>query len=194
MKPLPRRDFTVQVISESELDEDDEDRDLVRGIVEVQLNWTIGIMFIPFEPVMAPPFLADTSQCKDANGWETPSDARIALFYRGQMVVTPYDSLAGQEFNYPSQHGAPTAGEEEFAGSWKPGNGVVFYTSTEQYGILMADLEQLSETHGTRNFHERALDLQDRPVINFLVNRIQTSRLAPDRVLHWLGLQRTVFV
>lgn len=69
---------------------------------------------------------------------------------------------------------------------------MVLYTTSEHYRTLEVDLGHLLETHQERNFDERALDLQDRPVINFLVDRLQTSRLVPDEVLHWLGLQRTV--
>ncbi len=189
MKPMATRDFGVQVVPGSELVDADLHA-LVSDIVEVQLNWTYDVTFIPFEPAMAPPFSAGTTTWKEVDEWTTPADARVSLFYHDRFVVTASDPLAGQEFAFPSQYGAPVPGEAWFGKPWEPGNGVVFYTSTDQFRTLTADLQRLLETHSSRNFEERALDLRGRPVIDFLVDRLQTSRLVPDKVLQFLGLER----
>lgn len=190
MKPVATRDFGFRVTPESEMVDDDL-RGLVTGIVEAQLNWQFDVSFIPFEPAMAPPFPADTSAWREIGRWQTPADARLELFYNSRFVVTPYDPLAGQEFRFSSQYGAPAPDSVWSGDPWEPKDGVVFYTSTEQYEILTADLEQFLETHSGRNFEEQALDLQGRPVIDFLVDRLRTSRLVPDDMLHRLGLERT---
>lgn len=190
MKPVATRDFAFQVTPEVELVDDDV-RGLVAGIFEAQLNWQFTFQFLPFEPGMVPPFPADTTPWRNIEGWQTPADARMGLFFHSRFVVTPYDPLAGQEFRFSSQYGAPPPGEEWDNDPWKPGDGVVFYTSTEHYGVLTADLERFLETHSGWNREERALDLQGRPVIDFLVDRLQLSRLVPDELLHWLGLERT---
>jgi hypothetical protein len=194
MKPVATRNFGVRVTPGVDLVDDDA-HGLVAEIFEVQLNWTtFNVAFMPFEPAMAPPFSAATTAGKGVAGWQTAADARVELFYHNRFVVTPYDPLAGQDFLYPSRYGAPIPGEVWFGKPWEPEDGVVFYTSTDQHKILTADLEQLLETHSERNFDERALDLQGRPVIDFLVDRFQASRLVPDELLHWLGLQRIVTV
>jgi hypothetical protein len=190
MKPVATRNFPIQVSREDDA-EDDDLRRLTVGILEVRLNRQFDIMFIPFEPPMAPPFQNDTTAWQDVDDWRTPADARLAHFYRNRFAVTAHDPLAGQELRYPSQFGAPVD-EVGDGRAWKPRDGVVFYTSTGQYETLMADLEQFLVPYTTLNFDERALDLQGRPVVDFLVERLQTSRLVPNEMLHWLGLERAV--
>lgn len=193
MKPVATRNFAFQVTPEAEM-VDEDGRELVGGILEARLNWQFDVSFIPFEPAMAPPFPADTSAWRTVGTWRTPADARLDLFYNSRMVVTAYDPLAGQESRYPSQYGAPPPDSVWSDDPWEPQDGVVFYTSAEQYRVLIADLEQFLETHSGWNREERALDLQGRPVVDFLVERLQTSRLVPDDMLGWLGLERTVTV
>lgn len=189
VKAIPTRDFAIRVAPEYE-DVDDDARGLVEGVMRVKLNWLFNFTFIPFEPQMAPPFLANSTSWTDVDDWQTPADARLTLFFNSRFVVTPYDSLAGQELHYSNQASDSVQDHQNL----RFRDGVVFYTSTEQYKILTADLEQFLETHSGRNFRERALDLQGRPVIDFLVGRLQTSRLVSDEVLYWLGLERTVTV
>ena len=191
MKPVATRNFPIQVSREDDA-EDEDLRRLAVGILEVRLNRRFDIMFIPFEPQMAPPFRDDTTAWRDLDEWRTPADARLAHFYRNRFVVTAYDPLAGQELRYPSQFGAPVIGEVGGGEPWKLRDGVVFYTSTEQYEILTTDLEQFLVPYTSPNYDERALDLQGRPVVDFLVERLQSSRLVPDEMLHWLGLERAV--
>ena len=190
-KPVATRDFAIQVTPGAEL-VDGHVRALVAGIVELGLNWTTyNVAFIPFEPPMAPPFPADPPTGPGIDGWRTEADARVELFFDNRLVVTPYDPLAGQERAYASRYGAPLSGEVEFGPPWQPRPAVVFYTSTDQYGTLTADLERFLETHSGWNREERALELEGRPVVDFIVERLQTSRLVPDDLLYWLGLSRT---
>ena len=171
------RDFAVWVTPRTAAT--DHQRQLVRDIWTVRLNWTFDFTFIPFEPPMAPPFPTDGSTWADRR-WEAPIDARLWMFYDARFVITAYDLLAGQDFRYPADRN-----------SRNDPDGHVFYTSTEQYRILSADLEELVQTHSARKFTERALALQGRPVVDFLVDRLQTSRLVPERVLILLGLERS---
>lgn len=184
VKAVPTRDFPIRVTPEYE-DYNEAVGRLVEGVVRVKLNWLFDFTFIPFEPQMVPPFLA-SNEWKDVEDWQSPADARLALFFNSRFVVTSYDSLAGDEFRYSND----TAGWEEDGRSRELRDDLVFYTSTQQYESLKRDLSELLETHQRRNFDERALALQGRPVIDFLVDRLQTSRLVQDEVLYWLGLRR----
>ena len=171
------RDFAVWVTPRTAMTS--RERELVRGIWTVRLNWTFDFTFIPFEPPMAPPFPSDRSAWDYRNGGE-PIDGRLGAFYDARFAITAYDLLAGRDFRYP-------AGRN----SRNDPDGHVFYTSTEHYRTLSADLEKLVETHSARKFTDRALALQGRPVVDFLVDRLQTSRLVPERVLILLGLERS---
>ena len=152
--------------------------ELVRDIWTVRLNWTFDFTFIPFEPPMAPPFPTDGSAWADRS-WEAPIDARLGAFYDARFVITACDLLAGQDSRYPAHRD-----------SRNDSDGHVFYTSTGHYRTLSDDLGKLVQTHSARKFTERALALQGRPVVDFLVDRLQTSRLVPERVLLLLGLER----
>ena len=191
MKPMATRNFGIQVTPEAEMVDDDL-RDLVAGVTDIELNWQFRFRFIPFEPAMAPPFPADTSPWRNFTGWATPAEARLELFFHSRFVVTPYGPLADQEFRFSSQYGAPPPDETWDDDPWKPGDGIVFFTSADAYETLTEDLRQLLATHSGWNHERGALDLQGRPVVDFLVDRLQTSRLVPDDLLHWLGLERTV--
>ena len=191
MKPVATRDFAIQVTPGAEM-VDDEVRGLVSGIFEVRLNWQVDFTFIPFEPGMAPPSVADSTRWKGVEAWRTPADARLEFFYHSQYVITGCYPLAGGEFRYLSQYGATVINDVRHANPWKPENSIVFYTSTDQYKVLTADLEKFLETHSGWNREECALDLRGRPVVDFLVDRLPTSRLVSDEMLYWLGLERAV--
>lgn len=173
----PLRDFAVWVTPRTAAT--DHERELVRGIWTVRLNWTFDFTFIPLEPPMAPPFPTDRSAWAYPR-WEAPIDARLEAFYDARFVITASDLLAGQDFRYPADRN-----------SRNDPDGHVFYTSTEHYRTLSADLGELVQTHSARKFTERALALQGRPVVDFLVDRLQASRLVPERVLLLLGLERS---
>ena len=188
-KPVAVRNFSIQVTDMSKVQ-----WDLVAavagGIVEVDLGGAIEIIFIPFESAMAPPFPADVIAREAYDDvWDTPAEARVDMFYGASFVVTPYNPLAGRELNFTALRRTyhDICGNE----MWEPGSGVVFYISTDQFKLLTADLLSFVKTHSTRNDTERALDLRHRPVIDFLVDRLQTSRLVPEELLHRLGLERT---
>lgn len=187
---MATRDFPIEVTRESEVMWEGV-RALVTDILEIQLHGRFDVIFLSFDPQMAPPFPTDTAEWNEFEEWETPTDARLGLFYGADFVVTPYDPLAGQEVRFPSWDPGRSRGVGGHNPRWEPKDGVVFYTPTEQYKILTADLEQFVETHSGQNREEKALDLQGRPVIDFLVERLQTSRLVPDETLYWLGLERT---
>ena len=190
LNPWITRNFPVRVSSNAAEGSAD-DRALLDGVVAVDLGRAATVTFIPFEPLMAPPFAVDPSPWTTDREWRTSSDARLATFHLAGLVVTPDDALAGQEFRHPRQYGrGESAGR--FDDPWEIRDGVTFYTSTEHYRTLVADLELLMQTHREVNHQVGALDLQGRPVIDFLVDRLQTSRWVPDHVLYWLSLQPTV--
>ena len=191
MKPVVTRDFPIEVTPGAEL-VDDGVRELVEGIFEVRLNRQFDFTFIPLEPGMIPPFSFAAAAQKEVEAWQTPADARLALFYGSRFVVTPHDPLADHEVRFPSQYGAPIPGTVGHGEPRPPREGVVFYTSTGQYEAITADLERFLQPYESRHYDERALDLQGRPVVDFLVDRLQNSRLVPDDLLYWLGLERTV--
>ena len=184
------RNFSVRVSSDMG-DGSADVRDLLDGIMTVDLGRAATVTFVPFEPPMAPPFPVDPSPWTTNPDWRTPLDARLATFHLAGVVVTPNDVLAGQEFRHPRQYGRNNPARLDFDDPWEIRDGVVFYTSTEHYRTLVTDLGLLMETHREANYRVGALDLQGRPVIDFLVDRLQTSRLVPDRVLYLLGLRRS---
>ena len=186
MEPEAARNFLVEISAVSHVDE--QARGLVSGLFEIQLAVDFTLLFTVFESQMAPPFPADTRVWEDFEDWETMADARLGHFYDAEFVVTACDARAGQELYFPSWHGARGYGVGGHGRRYEPVNGVVFYTSDDQYEVLTADLRQF--LHGSPHdvFEGRALDLQGRPVLDFLVDRLQTSRLVPDEMRHRLGL------
>ena len=191
LNPWITRNFSVRVSADA-ADGSADVRDLLDGIMTVVLGRAASVTFIPFEPPMAPPFPVDPSAWTTNRDWRTPFDARLATFHLAGLVVTPNDALAGQEFRHPRQHGLADSPDLSYEDPWEVRDGVVFYTSTEHYRTLVADLALLMETHREANYRVGALDLQGRPVIDFLVDRLRTSRLVPERVLYRLSLRRSL--
>ena len=132
-----------------------------------------------------------TRAWEDYHDWETVADARLGHFYDAEFAVTPYDPRSGQELRFPSWRGTRGYGVGGHGRRYEPVDGTVFYTSTDQYSVLAADLKQFLHAGTDGMFKGQTLDLQGRPVIDFLIDRLQTSRLIPDGMLDRLGLKGT---
>jgi hypothetical protein len=153
MKVSPSADYYVRVRPQ-EWEEDPRTASLYAGIFQVDLNFVVGVAFVPDLSPVAPPW--DFSGLPaDFDDITTSEQARLATVLTSSYVVTPNDKLAGTQ----------EAHEQ----------GVIFYVSMPEFARYAEELRRLAELVGSVHSLARVSELRGPEVIGFIERGIVAS-------------------
>ena len=163
MKITPSADYYVGV-DLREWGAEEFAKPLYAGIVEVLLNFTVSITFIPDLSPVAPPWDAPVDP-PPLDERTPPEQIRLYEALTSIYAVTPNNPLAGTEQRFLW----PPDGDPRFNTS------TVFFVTTAQFAKYAAELVQLSEfATGLRSF-TRLSELPRYDVLDFLERRVLAS-------------------
>ncbi|MEC4818003.1 MAG: hypothetical protein SAK29_32745 [Scytonema sp. PMC 1069.18] len=176
MKPSPRYDFLVSVRLQA-WEEEPEIAPLYQGIIEVTLNHTLSIIFVP-------EFERNANCCHyvlpdNVDKITTDIEARLVSVALSKYSVTPNPSLAGLE-EIISRVICET-----------PERGVIFYVTPEEFKIFSSELSMLSEQLPSVHSSRPASEIENLEVTKFLLSRILTSKYFAEEDLQMLGRMDT---
>ena len=173
MKPFPKYDFPVSVRKQI-WEEEPNIAALYQNIFDVELNFTISIMFIPTLPQMVQsgwvPTLPD-----NVDEIVTELEARLVTAALSKYVVTPDKELAGTEAILKNNllQGAEAS--------------IFFYVTPEEFETFILELsnfsEELPSIHESRQV-SMASNLQ---FIQLILSRIISSTYFSQTDLYILG-------
>jgi hypothetical protein len=146
-----------------------EDAARYAGTYEVDLNRLVVITFVDDVSEFGPPW-TDAPLPPPEQELTDPGQIRLATLLGGRYVVTPNDALAGGADRFEKPWGRPRSRD-----------GIVFYVTAAQFAELRADLESLWDLAGNVHSTARRDELLDRPVIQFIEDRVLVPQwLFPD--------------
>lgn len=174
MKIGPQADFPIRVIPEAD-EQEGPDLHHFEGIYRAILNHFVSVVFVPDVSSSAPPW-DDSRLPSGVELAENQEQARIIAALLASYVVTPNDSLAGTTDRITWS----PDGEE-------PGDGVVFYTTGEEFAQFERELTELSEILYRRFPEKAASTLRDYAVVRFLEEKVADSGLLRPHDAEMLG-------
>ncbi len=170
MKVSPESDYPIQVILESEEQEDQH----FAGIFRVVLNHQVRVFFVPDVSRYAPPW-DERWLVPESEPAATVEMARGYAVLFSRYAVTPNSERAGTEERF------------ERPGDNDPGGRVVFYVTPEEFDRYAVDLDRLSDLVWQRFPKQTVSDLRGYEVVRFLERRVVDSGLLRPRDALMLG-------
>lgn len=168
MKPTPRYDFPVSVSREGS-DYPSAPAEAFSGIYSVTLNHAISVAFVstvdrrpPWPPVVPP----------DADNVATSDEARRMTLALSPLVVTPDDVRARTTETFLADCDALH---------------VIFYVRSDEFAVLLQELESLSDRFASIHDTVPASQLGDSALARCLTQLIIPSGYLSVRQLHLLG-------
>jgi hypothetical protein len=160
MKPSPQYDFPISVRKQI-WEEEPDVAPLYEGIFEVQLNFTISVMFIPAFEIRDRDWVQQVPENVDEISTEL--EARLITAAFSKYSVIPNNARAGTESRFQRL----TLGISEA--------GIIFYVTSEAFAIFSRELSNFAETLPAVHSSRRASEVANLEFVQFLVSQIVES-------------------
>jgi hypothetical protein len=142
----------------------DGDPALFAGIFHVDLQYLVGITFVPDVSDLAPPWTGASLPPSD-EPVRTAGEARLSEALSSRYLVTPHPTLAGTTEQFSWSFDGP-ADEPK----------TVFFVPPPEFDRYLGELDELSEEAGGVHSTVKVDDIRDRyEVIRFIERRILDS-------------------
>ncbi|MBW4528043.1 MAG: hypothetical protein KME18_23155 [Phormidium tanganyikae FI6-MK23] len=161
MKPSPQYDFPISVRNQI-WEEEAEVAPLYDGIFEVQLNFTISVMFIPAFEIPDRDWVQQVPE--DVDKISTELEARLITIAFSKYSVIPNDAQAGTESLF----------QRSTLGIPEPG--LIFYVTSEAFATFSLELSDFAEALPAVHSSRRVSEVADLEFVQFLVSRIVESK------------------
>jgi hypothetical protein len=146
----PRADYPVRV-RRREIEEPETIAALYAGVFDVQLNNSVGIVFVPDVSAVGPPFDKDALPA-DLEEITTPEQARLIAVLSSRYAVTPNGQRAGTTDTFDGLVGE---------------GGMVCYVAPSAYARYTAELDELSDRLSAFYPPGTVADIRELAVVQF---------------------------